>query len=91
MLTRLKAARWLANHGVMLTYSGPRGGAKRYVPPDGRLTVGEATRLLGLTHTRLDRLKAQGRLKLLAVGSVRMVTLREVRRVKAMLNGTAHT
>jgi hypothetical protein len=80
----LKSARWLSNHGVMLTYSGGAG-SRRFIPPDGQLTVGEATKLLGLTHTRIDRLAATGRVKLIARGAVRVVSLAECRRVAAAL------
>lgn len=78
----LKSVKWLKNHGVSLVYG--RRGRKvqtRYVAPNGRLTIGEATKLMGLTHTRLDRLRIRGKVRLVHHGPVRMVTLAECRRL----------
>lgn len=76
----LKSIRWLRNHGVLMTFSGGNG-SRRFVPPDGELTIGQARRLMGLGQMRLYRLHEQGKIRLNTRGKVAMVPLAELRKL----------
>lgn len=53
----LRSVKWLGNHGVMVRFSG---GGHRFAPPNGTLTVLEASRLLGVGEMRLYRMERRG-------------------------------
>jgi hypothetical protein len=78
-IAMLVSIKWLNNHGVMLTYAGRQ---RRFVAPDGALTVGQARQLLGLSTMRLYRLRQQGKIRFLN-GSPAMVPLAELRKLQA--------
>jgi len=79
-MAMLKSIRWLRNHGVLMTFSGGNG-ARRFVPPDGELTMGQARRLLGLSQMRLYRLAETGKIRCNTRGRVAMVALSELRKL----------
>ena len=81
---RLISARWLQNHGIELCYSS---GEPRWVPPDGALTVGQASRLLGILPLTIYRLSARGILRFRDRAGVATVSLAELRRLGKSGNG----
>jgi len=56
-LPRLVSVRWCANHGVLLRDSQ---GGRRFVRPNGALTVGEVSKLMGVYPLQVYRLVQRG-------------------------------
>lgn len=85
---KLVSARWCKNRGVMLGYALGSLRSRQFVPSSGRLTIGQATTLLGLTHTRLHRLHRSKRVKVNTRGPVATIKLTELRRLRVALRSS---
>lgn len=85
-LGMLRSAKWLRNHGVSLLYSAPGSSPeRRYIAPDGELTVGQASRLLRCSEMRIYRMEKRGAIRLRPRNGVAMVPLGECRKARRLI------